>query len=77
MASRKALRGRAGRANGRKIAQATGQLATYYMAGFPNATAHQCLFRPRFYEHAAGPDKPTIAEFLKSWVAGDLQQVGP
>jgi len=53
------------------------QLATYYMDGFPNGTAHQCLFRARFYEKAAGDDKPTIAEFLKQWVDGTLTQVGP
>lgn len=53
------------------------QLATYYMTGLPNATAHQCLFRPRLYEKAAGPDKPTIAEFLKQWIDGEITQVGP
>jgi hypothetical protein len=57
--------------------EGSNQLATYYMAGFPNATAHQCLFRARFYERAAGADKPTIAEFIKQWVAGEMTQVGP
>jgi hypothetical protein len=53
------------------------QLSTYYMDGFPNSTAHQTLFRPRFYENAAGGDKPTIAEFIKQWVDGEMTQVGP
>jgi Pectinacetylesterase len=56
---------------------ASGQLATYYMDGLPNATAHQCLFRNRLYEKAAGADKPTIAEFLKTWIDGKMTQVGP
>lgn len=53
------------------------QLATYYMDGFPNATAHQCLFRARFYEKAAGADQPTIAEFIRQWIDGTMTQVGP
>ncbi|MET0284879.1 MAG: pectin acetylesterase-family hydrolase [Polyangiales bacterium] len=53
------------------------QLGTYYMDGFPNSTAHQSLFRGRLYEKAAGADKPTIAEFLKTWIAGTMTQVGP
>ncbi len=53
------------------------QLATYYMDGFPNGTAHQCLFRARLYEKAAGEGKPTIAEFLKGWIGGTVAQVGP
>lgn len=55
----------------------TGQYASYYMDGFPNATAHQTLFRPRFYENAAGLDKPTIAEFVKQWLDGERPHVGP
>jgi hypothetical protein len=55
----------------------TKRVATYYMAGFPNATAHQTLFRARFYEHAAGADKPTIAEFIKQFIDGAMTQVGP
>ncbi|MDB4988876.1 MAG: hypothetical protein JWN04_4054, partial [Myxococcaceae bacterium] len=53
------------------------QLATYYMDGFPNSTAHQCLFRTRLYENAAGDGKPTIAQFLKQWIDGTMTQVGP
>jgi hypothetical protein len=53
------------------------QLATFFMDGLPNGTAHQCLFRDRFYSKAAGDDKPTIAAFIKSWIAGELTQVGP
>jgi len=55
----------------------TKQLATYYMDGFPNSTAHQSLFRARLYEKAAGEGKPTIAEFLKQWIDGAMTQVGP
>ncbi|HEX5660806.1 MAG TPA: pectin acetylesterase-family hydrolase [Polyangiales bacterium] len=55
----------------------TDQLATYFMDGLPNGTAHQCLFRSRLYEKAAGADKPTIAEFLKTWIEGTMTQVGP
>jgi Pectinacetylesterase len=55
----------------------TNQLGTYYMDGLPNGTAHQCLFRNRLYEKAAGEGKPTIAEFLKTWIGGEMQQVGP
>jgi len=53
------------------------QLATYYMDGFPNSTAHQSLFRARFYENAAGADKPTVAAFIKQWIDGAMTQVGP
>jgi hypothetical protein len=55
----------------------TKQVASYYMDGFINSTAHQCLFRDRLYEHAAGASLPTIAEFLTDWIDGKLTQVGP
>ena len=55
----------------------TNQLSTYYMDGFPNATAHQCLFRPRVYEEAAGTGLGTIASFLGKFTGGTMIQVGP
>ena len=56
----------------------TKQLATYYMDGLPNGTAHQCLFRPRVYEEAAaGEGKDTIATFLTNFTDGKMTQVGP
>ena len=55
----------------------SGQFASYYMDGFPNATAHQCLFRPRFYEEAAGPGTPTIAAWVTKFLAGEMTHVGP
>ena len=54
--------------------QDTGQLATYYMAGV-NLTFHQHLFRPRFYEAAAGGK--TIAQFVSDFLDGTVEQVGP
>ncbi|MET0283392.1 MAG: pectin acetylesterase-family hydrolase [Polyangiales bacterium] len=55
----------------------TNRVSSYYMNGFPNATAHQVLFRPRFYEKAAGASAPSPAQFLKSFIDGTMSQVGP
>ena len=68
---------KAGLLDVRKRYAATNQLATYYMDGFPNATAHQCLFRPRVYQEAAGAGLGTIASFLGKFAAGTMTQVGP
>lgn len=61
----------------RKDYASTGQLATYYEAGFPNATIHQCLFEPRVYSEAAGAGKGTIADFLVKFNKNEMTQVGP
>jgi hypothetical protein len=55
----------------------TNRVSSYFMDGFPNATAHQCLFRSRFYEKAAGDGKPTVAQFIKQFIDGSMTQVGP
>jgi hypothetical protein len=52
----------------------SGRLGTYFMAG-TNITAHQHLFRNRFYEAAAGGK--TIAAWVTEFLAGTMTQVGP
>ena len=52
----------------------TGRFATYYMGG-ANLSFHQHLFRPRFYEAAAGGI--SIAQFTSDFVNGTISTVGP
>ncbi|HEY6562086.1 MAG TPA: pectin acetylesterase-family hydrolase [Polyangiaceae bacterium] len=52
----------------------TGRLSTYYLGG-PNTINHQHLWRPRFYEAAAGG--VTIAQWATNFGNGQMTQVGP
>ncbi|MEY4577609.1 MAG: hypothetical protein RL701_2312 [Pseudomonadota bacterium] len=52
---------------------ATHRLGTYFM-GAPTPNLHEHLFRPRFYTAAAGD--VTIANFVRGFVAGKVEQVG-
>jgi hypothetical protein len=52
----------------------TGRYATYYMAD-ANVTYHEHLFRPRFYEAAAGGK--SVAAFVSGFIHGTIEQVGP
>lgn len=52
----------------------TGRLATYFIGG-PNITFHQHTWRPRFYEPVAGGE--TIADFVRNFLDGEVEQVGP
>jgi hypothetical protein len=55
--------------------QSSGRFASYYINGVSNRTFHQHLWRPRFYEAAQG--STTIADWVSSYLAGQMQQVGP
>jgi hypothetical protein len=52
----------------------TGRFSTYFLGG-ANQTFHQHVFRPRFYENAAG--SKSMAQFVTDFMAGRVEQVGP
>lgn len=54
--------------------ESTGRFATYFMGG-ANLMNHQHLFRPRFYESAAGGI--SIAQFTTDFLNGTVANVGP
>ncbi len=53
----------------------TKRFATYYMGSDNVKDLHQHLWRPRFYQKAAGSS--TIADWVASFLEGDMLQVGP
>jgi hypothetical protein len=59
----------------------TGRLATYYMGGAaPNVQWHQHIFRSRFYDKGGANPSPGIespADFVKKFLTGTVEQVGP
>lgn len=54
--------------------KASGQLATYYIAG-SNITLHQHIFRTRFFDTVAG-DQP-MSQFVTSFLGRSMTQIGP
>lgn len=54
--------------------QSTGRLATYFLTD-ANITLHQHTWRPRYFE--APPGGASIAEFVKDFLDGRMDQVGP
>jgi hypothetical protein len=58
----------------RSMYESTGRFATYYIGG-GNPNFHQHLFRPRFYESAAGGK--SIAQFTSEFLNGTVATVGP
>ncbi len=59
----------------RMLFQVTGKFASYYMGADSVKTFHQHLWRPRFYEAAAG--STAMATWTSSFLRGEMQQVGP